>query len=117
MWISERIFNEAVDVNLASEEGYELCLAICENTDLETDDIIGIYRVEKDSLLYEALTNWYWQKGISYTPYEYEDATAIYFEHGYNYKTSDEFVGGDGSGRKTKEFLRWLNEFDEVEDD
>lgn len=116
MWISERIFNEAVDVNLASEEGRELCLAMCENTDLETDDIIGIYRVEKDSLLYDCLYHYWWQKGIRY-PFYYEDATAVYFEHGYNYKTSDEFVGGDGSGRKTKEFLRWLNEFDEVEDD
>ena len=113
MWISERIFNEAVDVNLTSEEGYELCLAICENTDLETDDIIGVFEVRKDSLLYEALTNWYWQKGISYTPYEYEDATSIYFKHGYNYKLSDEFVGGDGSGRKTKEFLNWLNEVED----
>ncbi|GET05394.1 hypothetical protein SY212_04240 [Ligilactobacillus agilis] len=105
MEFTKRIFNEAVDLDLSSENTDEIYCVISEH--LGIDDIIGIFQVSKNSMLYDALMKWYEYKGID--PVDYEDNDAIYFTHGCNYAIYDDLVGGNGSSEAQKEFLDFLN--------
>lgn len=105
MEITKRIFNEAVDLDLSSESTDEIYCIISEH--LGIDDIIGIFQVNKNSMLYDFLMEWYGYKGIN--PVDYEDDKAIYFTHGCGYAIYDDLVGGNGSSEAQKEFLDFLN--------
>lgn len=108
MMITKRIFNEAKDLDLTSEKYEDLYFTIKEK--LNVYDILGIFRVDKEGLLYEALQIWYEHKKID--PVDYEDNDYIYFTHGYGYALYDDIVGGNGSSEKQKEFLDYINSID-----
>lgn len=108
MLMTKRIFNEAVDLDLTSEKYDDLYFTIKEKLDVY--EILGIFRVDKESLLYQALMKWYEYKKIN--PVDYEDNDYIYFTHGYGYALYDDIVGGNGSTEKQKEFLDYINSID-----
>lgn len=108
MKMTKKIFNEAVDLDLTSEKYDELYYTIKEKLDVY--DILGIFRVDKEGLLYQALLEWYEHKGID--PVDYEDNDYIYFTHGYGYSLYDDLVGGNGSTEAQKEFLDYINSID-----
>lgn len=108
MLMTKRIFNEAKDLDLTNEKYDDLYFTIKEKLDVY--DILGIFRVDKESLLYQALQAWYEYKKIN--PVDYEDDNYIYFTHGYGYALYDDIVGGNGSSEKQKEFLDFINSID-----
>lgn len=108
MLMNKRIFKEALDLDLTSEKYDDLYWTIQEETGI--DDIIGIFQVDKESFLYQALQAWYKYKDID--PVDYEDSDYAYFIHGANYAIYDELVGGNGSTEAQKEFLDYINSID-----
>lgn len=108
MLMNKRIFSEAMDLDLTSEKYDDLYFTIKEKLDVY--EILGIFRVDKESLLYQALQAWYEYKKIN--PVDYEDDNYIYFTHGYGYALYDDIVGGNGSSEKQKEFLDYINSID-----
>ena len=108
MLMNKRIFNEVKDLDLTQEKYDDLYWTIKEKLDVY--DILGIFRVDKESLLYQALQAWYEYKKIN--PVDYEDDNYIYFTHGYGYALYDDIVGGNGSSEKQKEFLDYINSID-----
>lgn len=108
MIMNKRIFNEAKDLDLTNEKYDDLYFTIKEKLDVY--DILGIFRVDKEGLLYQALLKWYEHKKIN--PVDYEDNDYIYFTHGYGYVLYDDIVGGNGSTEKQKEFLDYINSID-----
>lgn len=108
MMMTKRIFNEAVDLDLTQEKYDDLYWTIKEKLDVY--EILGIFRVDKESLLYQALQAWYEYKKIN--PVDYEDDNYIYFTHGYGYALYDDIVGGNGSTEAQNEFLEFINSID-----
>ena len=108
MLMNKRIFDEVKDLDLTNEKYDDLYFTIKEKLDVY--DILGIFRVDKESLLYEALQAWYEHEKIN--PVDYEDDNYIYFTHGYGYALYDDLVGGNGSTEKQKEFLDYINSID-----
>lgn len=108
MLMNKRIFDEVKDLDLTNEKYDDLYFTIKEKLDVY--DILGIFRVDKEGLLYEALQAWYEHEKIN--PVDYEDDNYIYFTHGYGYSLYDDIVGGNGSSEKQKEFLDFINSID-----
>ena len=108
MLINKRIFDEVKDLDLTNEKYDDLYFTIKEKLDVY--DILGIFRVDKEGLLYEALQAWYKHKEIN--PVDYEDDNYIYFTHGYGYALYDDIVGGNGSTEAQNEFLEFINSID-----
>ena len=108
MMMTKRIFNEVNDLDLTEYKFLDLYYEISEATGI--DDILGVFAIDKEGLLYQALQAWYKHKKIN--PVDYEDDNYIYFTHGYGYALYDDIVGGNGSTEAQNEFLEFINSID-----
>lgn len=107
MQFTKKIFNEAVDYQF-NPEAFNNPSIFYTLTEVTGDEyIIGAFQVNKNSLLYDALMEWYEYKGID--PVDYENDKAIYITHGCGYAIHDALIGGNGSSEAQNEFLEFLN--------
>ena len=108
MMITKRIFKEVNDLDLTEYKFLDLYYEISEATGI--DDILGVFAIDKEGLLYQALQAWYKHKKIN--PIDYEDDKFVYITHGYGYSLYDDLVGGNGSSEAQNEFLEYINSID-----
>lgn len=126
MIIDERIFNEVESVDLSDysfyEENFNLLYELAskeaysdseEAIEEALSNIISVYRIHLDSLLYKALLDWY--GGFANLEDRVRscvlDGDYIYFITGCGYDIiSADLLGGSADGEAKKEFLKFLNE-------
>ena len=125
MIIDERIFNEVESVDLSDysfyEENFNLLYELAskeaysdseEAIEEALSNIISVYRIHLDSLLYKALLDWY---GEFATLEESVrsctlDGDYIYFVAGCGYDIiSADLLGGSADGKAKKDFIEFLN--------
>ncbi len=126
MIIDERIFNEVESVDLSDysffEENFNLLYELASKEAYSDDEevieealsnIISVYRIHLDSLLYKALLEWY--GGFANLEESVRSCTLdgnyIYFVTGCGYDIiSADLLGGSADGKAKKEFIEFLNE-------
>jgi len=143
--ITSAIFNEIEELDINGENFesfYHILYKLAENNlnfsieekenmsdnelesaiDREMDEIISVYRISKDGLLYQALLKWH-NRNENHNLNEYSlkvlenvrsavlDDDYLYYVTGCGYDTiSADLLGGTADGQAKYDFLKWINE-------